>query len=171
MILHSQPITSEGFKPYGSLLSSVGSVGVSVNENRGMRFDTAANLVHTTQTSQPKLALYKIEASKWPVDVRILERHSRTAQLFLPMMGGVFLVVVARALDSGGPAISSLAAFTCAPDQGIVYAPGIWHLPLVAIDEPADFAMLMWENGTSEDCEEHLMAIAVTVHSPQGAQR
>lgn len=170
MNLPCTPISTTNFAPYGSLVSTADGSGTAVNEGRGLRFETAASLVHKTATTQPKLALYKISGSKWPVKVRILERHCHSAQLFLPMAGGAFLVVVARPAVTGEPEMDSLAAFLCEQGQGIVYAPGIWHLPLVAIGQSADFAMLMWENGTQDDCEEHLMAITLTVHAPQGAK-
>jgi len=170
MNLLCHQITAANFAPYGTLVTTVDGTGSVVNEGRGLRFETDANLVHRTATTQPKLALYKIEGSQWPIKVRMLERHCHSAQLFLSMAGGLFLVVVARALGDGKPDIDSLAAFVCAQGQGIVYAPGVWHLPLVAIDLPADFAMIMWENGTPEDCEEHLMAITLSVHPPQGAE-
>ena len=33
------------------------------------------------------------------------------------------------------------------------YAAGVWHSPLIALDQPAELAMLMWETGGSADCE------------------
>ncbi len=51
--------------------------------------------------------------------------------------------------------------------EGVVYAPGVWHLPMVALGEPADFAMLMWETGDpSADCEVHEIAAPMLVSAP-----
>ena len=52
------------------------------------------------------------------------------------------------------PQLSALKAFICLPGQGINYHAGTWHHPLVVLDEPAQFAMLVWEDGTREDCVE-----------------
>ena len=48
----------------------------------------------------------------------------------------------------------SIWAFIGQPGQGINYRPGTWHHPLVVLDEPAQFAMLVWEDGGKEDCVE-----------------
>ena len=48
----------------------------------------------------------------------------------------------------------SARAFVGRRGEGVIYAPGVWHLPMVALGEPADFAMLMWETGDpAADCE------------------
>ncbi len=168
MILHSQPISAANFAPYGSLVSSAGLNGIPVNEGRGLRLETAAKLIHTTSAPKPNLALYQIEGSNWPVPVKMLERHRHSAQMFLPLNGGSFLIVVAGSLATGEPEIASLQAFTVQRGQGIVYAPGVWHLPLVALEHHAEFAMLMWEDGTQDDCDERLLASPFMVQQAQG---
>ena len=50
--------------------------------------------------------------------------------------------------------LAHLEAFIALPGQGINYGAGTWHHPMVALDEPADFAMLVWEAGNEGDCLE-----------------
>ena len=49
-------------------------------------------------------------------------------------------------------------AFLCKGNQSITYGAGIWHAPMVVIDETIphlDFAVLIHENGVAdEDCQE-----------------
>ena len=57
-------------------------------------------------------------------------------------------------LSDGEPDLEGLRAFMCVPGQGVNYRPGVWHHGIIALDMPAEFAMLVWEDGTSGDCEE-----------------
>ena len=63
-----------------------------------------------------------------------------------------YLVCVAPTGKDGLPMLDGLEAFVCSPGQGVNYHAGTWHHPLVALDGPAQFAMLVWEDGTKEDC-------------------
>jgi ureidoglycolate lyase len=48
--------------------------------------------------------------------------------------------------------VERLAAFVCGPGQGVNYHLGVWHHPIIALEAPAEFAMLAWEDGTPGDC-------------------
>ena len=162
----ARPLTSQVFEPFGRVIGFEGLTGSSVNEGRGLRFDTNATLAHTTAAREPTLALYHLEASHWPVSVALLERHRRSAQLFLPLSVDAFLVVVSQAGSGLDPDGAALQAFVGQTGQGVLYAPGIWHLPLLALERPARFAMLMWQDNTSEDCDEIHLTPPVTVIPP-----
>ena len=51
-----------------------------------------------------------------------------------------------------------LRAFRCGPGVGINYRRDVWHHPILALDGPADFAMLAWEDGSPQDCVEWPLA-------------
>jgi len=51
------------------------------------------------------------------------------------------------------PVLDTLRVFIATRNQGITYKPGVWHHPLVALDEETQFACLVWEDGTSGDCK------------------
>ena len=163
MILHAHPISAEAFAPFGQLLTSRSGLETPVNENRAVRVDTGAALLHSTKATQPSLAIYRISASQWPVQVTMLERHRHSSQLFLPMSGQTFLIVVALSTSRDEPDLTTLTAFTGSNGQGILYAPAIWHHPLVSVDEPGEFGMLMWEMHSAEDCEVHRLAEPISI--------
>ena len=99
-------------------------------------------------------ALLAASALALPLTLAVLERHPYSTQAFLPLICTRFLVCVAPTLPDGEPDLSGLRAFVCGPGQGINYRPGVWHHGIVALDAPAEFAMLAWEDGSSGDCEE-----------------
>ncbi len=60
--------------------------------------------------------------------------------------------------------LSVMRAFEATPREGLVYAQGVWHMPLVSLQSPARFLMAMWETGDSRDCEEWHLAEPLAVN-------
>jgi ureidoglycolate lyase len=84
----------------------------------------------------------------------ILERHPLGSQAFIPMSSQPFLVVVAPAGDAPEP--QRPRCFLAAPGQGVNYARGIWHHPLIALDAPSDFLVLDRAGAKSDaNCDEY----------------
>ena len=152
MKLRARPLSAERFAPFGAVVAAEGLAGVRVNEGRGLRFNTGLALAHKTRAAAPTLALYRLQASALPVSVGMLERHPLSAQLFLPLHAGRYLIAVAPALPGGGPDTGAALAFIAEAGQGVLYRPGVWHAPLIALDAASDFAMMMYEDGGPEDC-------------------
>ena len=152
MTLRATALTPSAFAPFGDVISTEGRAGKVVNEGRGLRFDTGARLAHSTRAGAPTLALYQMQASRLPLTVALLERHPHSAQMFLPMGASRYLVVVAPNRADGAPDAAAARAFVARGDQGIIYAQGVWHMPLAALDATSTFAMMMYENGDADDC-------------------
>jgi ureidoglycolate lyase len=74
-----------------------------------------------------------------------------------------YLVCVAPTRADGAPELDGLTAFLCGPGQGVAYAPGTWHHPMVALDTLAEFSMLAWEDGSAGDCEVRQLGLTVRV--------
>lgn len=147
-----RPLTSEAYSPFGEVIAARTTPPRMGNQGRASIWDRLAPLENRRVNATPNLSLFRTVA--WPepfVDVRVLERHPRSTQLFVPMTAARYLVIVAPGADA--PDLSRLAAFVAGPDQGITYHPGTWHHPLLALDRDADFTCLVWEDGTAEDCE------------------
>ncbi|KAH7108484.1 allantoicase [Auriculariales sp. MPI-PUGE-AT-0066] len=102
-------------------------------------------------------------------EVRLVERHACTTQAFVPMgtgggLGGdegiegsarAYLVVVALNGANDAPDISTLRAFIATTAQGISYEKGIWHHPLISLENTIDFACIETQIGGGHplDCE------------------
>ena len=163
MTLAAAALTAEAFRPFGEVICTDGLDGIAVNEGRGLRFNTGLALAHATRATAPTLALYRMQPSPPPVSVALFERHPHSAQLFLPMDARRYLVVVAPRLPQGGPDTHAARAFAARADQGIIYAPGVWHAPLIALDAVSTFAMMMFENADAEDCVMYPLAAPLAV--------
>ena len=163
MTLAAAALTAGAFRLFGEVICADGLAGLAVNEGRGLRFNTGLALAHATRATAPTLALYRMQPSPPPVSVALFERHPHSAQLFLPMDARRYLVVVAPRLPQGGPDTHAARAFAARADQGIIYAPGVWHAPLIALDAISTFAMMMFETGEAEDCILYPLAAPLAV--------
>lgn len=98
------------------------------------------------------------------MSVEVLERHPRSAQAFFALDGVEALVVVAPPLSDGMPDLRAARAFRAPPATPFLYAPGVWHAPLFALERPGRFLMAMGEHGAGEDCETQAISPTLLVH-------
>jgi ureidoglycolate lyase len=149
------PLSVEAFAPFGDVVSAGLKAGSSANQGTAVRFDWSAELVSLRPSAKPNLAVFRASPQALPFTVRLLEKHPASSQAFLPLVCTRFLVCVAPRRSDGEPELDRLEAFVCGPGQGINYHANVWHHPIIALDTPAELAMLAWEDGSSEDCVEH----------------
>lgn len=164
--LKAVPLSAEAFAPFGRVVSAGLEAGTSANQGTAVRFDSCADLQSTRPGAKPNLAVFRSVAMSLPHEVKLLERHPCSTQVFIPMLVSRYLVCVAPNLADGGPDVAELAAFIGSPGQGVVYATGTWHHPMVALDGPGEFTMLAWEDGTALDCEVRALEEVVRVVGP-----
>ena len=154
MAIVAVPLTKEGFAPFGEVVSAGLQGGASANQGTAQRFDFTCALHNGRPQSRANLVAVRCVPVALPLELKLLEKHPQSSQTFLPMIVSRYLVCVAPAGNDGLPKLDGLKAFIGAPGQGINYHAGIWHHPLVVLDEPAQFAMLVWEDGGKDDCVE-----------------
>ncbi|MDB4598316.1 ureidoglycolate lyase, partial [Candidatus Pseudothioglobus singularis] len=77
-------------------------------------------------------------------------------QTFIPRHSSPFIVVVAP--PSQSPIIENLRAFITNGQQGINYSRGVWHFPLISINDNSQFIVIDRKHNeefdTIEQCEE-----------------
>jgi ureidoglycolate lyase len=59
-------------------------------------------------------------------------------------------------------------AFLARPDQGVTYGADVWHHPSTVFDSEADFAIMMWQDGSAAD-DEFVAVAPFEVHAPEAA--
>lgn len=152
--LRLEPLSAATFSPFGQVLSAEEMEGaVAANQGTAARKNHSARLHNGRSSASPNLAIFRAQPQALPLLVRLLERHLHSSQCFLPLACARYLVCVAPTRADGWPELSGLRAFFGVPGQGINYGPGVWHHPIVALEAPADFAMLAFEDGSAGDCE------------------
>lgn len=151
----AEPLTPEAFAPFGFvLMADRGDVeGRPVNRGTARRFDELCAL-HNLRPDGARLNVCVFRCAPhvaWPMRIDLLEKHPRSTQMFVPMNARRYVVVVAEP-NERAPDLATLRAFVATGRQGIAYGPGVWHHPLIAVDDETDFACMVYEDGSSEDC-------------------
>jgi ureidoglycolate lyase len=71
----------------------------------------------------------------------------------MPFQVSRYIVAAAPSDTSDRPDLSRLGTFLAAGSQAVNYRAGVWHCPLVVLDEAAKFFVVMWKDGSSGDEE------------------
>lgn len=146
-MIQIEPLTSDAFAPFGTVIERPRHGGFAANDGTALRFDDIAKLVLTAPGGRPLLSWMRVNPVALPFPCRKLERHPRSTQLFMPLRGQAFLVVVAA-----GEEPTSLRAFITNGAQGINYAVGTWHHAALALDAETDF-LVLGHASESPDCD------------------
>ncbi len=163
MAIVALPLTAEAFKPFGELVDAPDAGGKSANGGTARRHDHIGTLATHRPHAKANLCTVRCAPVAFPLEMKLLEQHPHSSQTFVPMVVSRYLVAVAPTGPDGLPDQTGLMAFIATAGQGINYHAGTWHHPLVVLDAPAQFAMLVWEDGSKEDCVVHALEPRVTV--------
>ena len=136
--IHSQPLTRESFAPFGEILDASGQPDRMINAGMcGRHHDLAA--LDFGQDGQAGISIFDARPRSFPYTLDLLERHPEGSQVFLPLTGHPFLVIVAP--DHNGAPGTPLA-FITHPFQGVNFRRGTWHGVLTPLAEPGLFAVV-----------------------------
>jgi ureidoglycolate lyase len=144
MKLVIEPISAEAFAPYGTLVRAPGEVGRTAYPDALLNKRPHAQLSISASRSLPKTL---------PLTGTMMERHRFSSQTFFPLDVARYVIVVAPHGADDKPDMRQARAFMVPGDAAITYAADSWHHPMVALDRPACFSVLMWRDGTDADME------------------
>lgn len=149
--LRPQPLTHAAFAPFGDVIEASAAVRhFSINEGNTERYHDLAQL-EAGPEGRMIVSIFRGQPRPLPFTVSMLERHPLGSQAFMPLNGRAYLIVVAPA--GAEPASGDLHCFIARGNQGVNYAPGVWHHPLLALDAESDFLVLD-RAGPGDNCDE-----------------
>lgn len=135
-----EPLTAEAFKPFGDVIEATDNAQhFTINQGFAERFHRLAQVDVTTDGGQPAISIFKARARALPLQLSVLEKHPFGSQAFMPLSGHAYVVVVAVGGDT--PDLSTLKCFMASAQQGVNYAKGTWHHPLLALQD-GDFLVV-----------------------------
>lgn len=137
--LRVEALTKQAFAPFGDVIELEGAKQIPINLGTTIRFHDLAKIDIADESGRPLVNLFRGEPRSLPFEVKMLERHPLGSQAFVPLNDKPYLVVVAPAgeLDE-----SKIRAFVTSGWQGVNYAKGVWHHPLLALGEVTDFIVV-----------------------------
>ena len=150
--LDIHPLTKETFKPFGDVITASGAETISINEGTAQRFHNLAKVDVTDADGGTLLNIFRGQPRERPIQIRMMERHPLGSQAFYPLEPRPYLIVTAK--TEGPPTPADLHAFRADGTQGVNYAKGIWHHPLLVLKPDHDF-MVIDRGGPGNNLEEH----------------
>lgn len=155
--LRVEPLTAEAFAPFGDVIEARDAgKRLPINRGRAERFHGLAFVDATEGHGRPVISIVRSQPSPLPIRLTLLERHLLGSQAFVGLPPAAFLVVVAAA--GTHPVIEHVRCFLPSLGQGVNYARGTWHHPLIALNSAADF--LVVDRAAPDgavDCEEWVL--------------
>ena len=148
-----QPLTREAFAPFGEVIMLAGANHYPINAGTTERFHALARVDAAEQGGQPIISLFRGQPRALPLPITVMERHPLGSQAFVPVTQSAddeYLVVVAPA---GAFDARQMKAFLATGFQGVSYARGVWHHPLIALHRVSDF-LIVDRIGEGNNCDE-----------------
>ena len=94
-----QPLTRESFRPYGDVVEIGDSRHYTINQGWAERYADMAKLDLLEDSGAPNVGIVRAKPRQFPLQVKLMERHPKSTQLFIPLVARPFLVLVAAPGD------------------------------------------------------------------------
>jgi ureidoglycolate lyase len=137
-----EPLTPEAFAPFGDVISArPDGQQFHINQGFATRFHDLAHIdVGQGEGGRLLVNIFRALPRALPVQLQVMERHPLGSQAFVAMSELPFLVVVAAPAAQLQP--GQIRCFLAQAGQGVNYAKGVWHHPLIALERASDFLVV-----------------------------
>ncbi|MBB4301873.1 ureidoglycolate lyase [Rhodobium orientis] len=142
-----EPLTFDAFAPFGTVIETAGATSFQINEGFATRYHAVA-AADPGEGGTAILSIFRGRRRPDPIRIAMLERHPLASQAFMPLSANDWLVVVAAE-----PRTDALRCFRASGHQGVQYAKGVWHHPLLVLAAEQDF-LVVDRDGPGANLEE-----------------
>lgn len=138
--LVARPLTRAAFAAFGEVIELRDAQQISVNDGLTTRFHDLFTIDVNDAGGRPVVSLFRTAPLPLPHRVRVMERHPRGSQAFMPMDEAPFLVLVAADADPIGAA--DLSLFLTNGRQGVNFYKSTWHHFQMVLEAQRDFIVI-----------------------------
>ena len=131
IIIKPKKITSKNFKKFGDLISTKKIKPININNGYAKRFNNLCKINTSSKKGNTIMSIFSAKKRKFPMKIKMMEKHPLGSQAFVPMSATKFLVFVAPKGDK--PDINKIQSFLVPKQTGVNYKAGIWHFPLISM--------------------------------------
>ncbi|MFM8701768.1 MAG: ureidoglycolate lyase [Hyphomicrobiales bacterium] len=149
-ILHVLPLTKCAFSPFGDVIEAEGAELLCINQGFGARYNNLTEVQVTIEGGVTNVSLIVGAVRPYPISINVMERHPLGSQLFYPLQDRPWLVVVCTDPRDA----ESFFAFHATGRQGVNYARGVWHHPLLVHENDSRF-LVIDRKGPGNNLEEY----------------
>ncbi|HUO88627.1 MAG TPA: ureidoglycolate lyase [Rhizomicrobium sp.] len=158
-VLRPEPLSAEAFAPFGEVIEARGPAA-PINRGATRKFGDLARI--DAGQSHATVHIYRSTPPAYPFALRVMENHPLGSQLFMPLSGRPWLVVVA---PRGPFDPQAIRAFAAGPQQGVNLAPGTWHHFNLALGGVSDF-LVADRAGPVDNLEEVALDGSILLEAP-----
>jgi ureidoglycolate lyase len=153
------PLTPAAFAPFGDVVEIDAGTPIAINQGFATRWNDLARIDVAASGGRTQICLFEARPRPAPIALELMERHPLGSQLFYPLDDRPWLVVVCT-----NPAVpESYRAFHASGRQGVNYARGIWHHPLLVLDSASRF-IVVDRAGLGDNLDEHRLDAGHALH-------
>jgi len=131
IIIKPKKITNKNFKKFGEVISTKRIKPININNGYAKRFDNLCKINTDLKKGNTIISIFSARKRRFPMNIKMMEKHPLGSQAFIPMKETKFLVFVAP--KGKKPNVKKIESFIIPKQTGINYKPGIWHFPLISI--------------------------------------
>ena len=151
-----EKLTEDNFADFGEVVSIQSKQSKTINNGFADKYADIASLDTSEDQGQTSVHIFVAKSRQFPLHISMLEKHPFFSQTFIPRHSSPFIVVVAPPEEI--PSIEKLKAFITNGEQGISYSRGVWHFPLISMNDNSQFIVIdrkhNEETDTIEQCKE-----------------
>lgn len=151
-LLKVEPLTKDAFTAFGQVIETEGSNHFMINNGSTERYHRLADVELGRADDTAIISIFRANRLEYPLAIKMLERHPQGSQAFVPMQRQPFLIVVAPPADT--PDANEIRAFISNGRQGVNYGMGVWHHPILALEDASDY-LIVDRTGEGNNCDEH----------------
>jgi ureidoglycolate lyase len=140
LTLTPEALTTENFSPFGQVISCENTDHTTINDGYAEKYADLALIDTKEDQGSTSIHIFVAKKRQFPFQITMLEKHPFFSQAFIPRAKTQFVVVVAP--PSEDLVIENLRAFISNGDQGINYSRGVWHFPLITLDDNSHFIVI-----------------------------
>ena len=130
IIIKPKKITNKNFKKFGEVISTKKIKPININNGYAKRFNSLCKINTSLKKGNTIMSIFSAKKRKFPMNIKMMEKHPLGSQAFVPMNETTFLVFVAP--KGKRPNTKKIESFIVPKQTGINYKPGIWHFPLIS---------------------------------------
>ena len=130
IIIKPKKINGKNFKKFGDLISTRKRRPIKINNGYANRYDNLCKINTSTKNGNTIVSIFSAKKRKFPMNIKMMEKHPLGSQAFIPMKESSFLVFVAPRGEK--PNVKKIESFIVPKQTGVNYKPGIWHFPLIS---------------------------------------
>ena len=130
IIIKPKKITRKNFQKFGDLISIKKKKSININDGYAKRFDNLCRINTSSKKGKTIMSIFSAKKRKFPMNIKMMEKHPLGSQAFVPMNETTFFVFVAP--KGKRPNTKKIESFIVPKQTGINYKPGIWHFPLIS---------------------------------------